>query len=152
MTQRKWPRSQMVRLFFGLHLYLTRRRCKIPKDLPLYIFAPEKVPLSKNSDDVIACDLWFGSPPNQKSCLRLWPVPKVMSQTTTICIIIRFWSRWKTQTNEKLSTIEWFATLWNNSDSTSSWQLLLLSPLLSPLLLKATIAMPIHTTQRLVIL
>ena len=33
-------------------------------DLPLYdIFAPQKVPLSKISDDVIACDLWFAPPP-----------------------------------------------------------------------------------------
>ena len=36
----------------------------------------------------------------------------------------------------KQKTIEWFATLWNNSDSTSDWQSLLLSPLLSPLLFK----------------
>ena len=26
------------------------------------IFFPKKVPLSKISDDVIACDLWFGTP------------------------------------------------------------------------------------------
>ena len=33
-------------------------------DLPLYdIFAPQKVPLLKISDDVIGCDLWFGPPP-----------------------------------------------------------------------------------------
>ena len=31
---------------------------------------PQKVPLSKISDDVIACDLWF-EPPNQKFWLRL---------------------------------------------------------------------------------
>ena len=41
-------------------------------DLPFYdIFVPQKVPLSKISDDVMACDLWFG-PPNQKSWPRLW--------------------------------------------------------------------------------
>ena len=41
-------------------------------DLPLYdIFAPQKVPFLKISDDVIACDLWFGPPPNQTSWLRL---------------------------------------------------------------------------------
>ena len=34
-------------------------------------FAPQKFPLLKLSDDVIVCDLWFGSP-NQKSWLRLW--------------------------------------------------------------------------------
>ena len=34
------------------------------------MFAPQKVPFLKISDDVIACDLW--SPPNQKSWLRLW--------------------------------------------------------------------------------
>ena len=35
-------------------------------DLPFYdIFAPQKVPILKISDDVIACDLWLGSPPNQ---------------------------------------------------------------------------------------
>ena len=32
-------------------------------DLPLYdIFVPQKVPLLKISDDVVACDLWFGPP------------------------------------------------------------------------------------------
>ena len=36
------------------------------------IFVPQKVPLSKISDDVIACDLCFGSPPNQNFWLRLW--------------------------------------------------------------------------------
>ena len=33
-------------------------------DLPFYdIFAPQKITFSKISDDVIACDLWFGPPP-----------------------------------------------------------------------------------------
>ena len=33
-------------------------------DLPFYdTFAPQKVPFSKISDDVIACDLWFAPPP-----------------------------------------------------------------------------------------
>ena len=43
-----------------------------PSNLPFYdIFAlAEKVPLSKISDDVIACDLWFAPPPNHKSWLR----------------------------------------------------------------------------------
>ena len=37
-------------------------------DLPLYdIFAPQKVTLLKISDDVIACDLWFGPPPPIKN-------------------------------------------------------------------------------------
>ena len=40
------------------------------------MFAPQKVPFSKISDDAIACDLWFGPPPppppKQKSCLRLY--------------------------------------------------------------------------------
>ena len=32
-------------------------------DFPFYeIFAPQKVPFLKISDDVIACDLWFGPP------------------------------------------------------------------------------------------
>ena len=35
------------------------------------IFVPQKVPLSKISDDVIACHFWFGPPPNQKPRLRL---------------------------------------------------------------------------------
>ena len=35
------------------------------------IFAPQKVPLLKIPDDVIACDLWFAPPPNQKSLQRL---------------------------------------------------------------------------------
>ena len=41
-------------------------------DLPHYdIFAPTKNSSFEVSDDVIACDLWFGSPPNQKSWLCL---------------------------------------------------------------------------------
>ena len=36
-------------------------------DLPFYdIFAPQKITFSKISDDVIACDLWFGPPPQSK--------------------------------------------------------------------------------------
>ena len=36
-------------------------------DLPLYdIFALQKVPFLKITDDVIACDLWFGPPPQSK--------------------------------------------------------------------------------------
>ena len=39
-------------------------------DLPFYnIFTPQKVPRSKKSDDIIACDL---CPPNEKSWLRLF--------------------------------------------------------------------------------
>ena len=34
------------------------------------MFITQKDPLSKISDDVIACDFWFG-PPNEKSWLRL---------------------------------------------------------------------------------
>ena len=45
---------------------------KVPNqasDLPFYnIFAPQKVPLSKICDDVIACDLWF-APPTQSKIL-----------------------------------------------------------------------------------
>ena len=37
-------------------------------DLLFYdIFAPQKIPVLKISDDVIACDLWFGSPPIKNS-------------------------------------------------------------------------------------
>ena len=37
-------------------------------DLPFYdIFAPQKVPFLKISDDVIACHLWFGPPPPIKN-------------------------------------------------------------------------------------
>ena len=33
-------------------------------DLPVYkIFVPQKVSLSKISDDMITCDLWFAPPP-----------------------------------------------------------------------------------------
>ena len=33
-------------------------------DLPFYeIFAPQKLPFLKITDDVVACDLWFGPPP-----------------------------------------------------------------------------------------
>ena len=36
-------------------------------DLPIYnIFAPQKVPLSKTSDDVIAGSMWFAPPPQSK--------------------------------------------------------------------------------------
>ena len=39
-------------------------------DIPSYdIFVPQKVPLLKTFDDVIACDLWFG-PPYQS---KIWP-------------------------------------------------------------------------------
>ena len=35
----------------------------LASDLPFYdIVVPQKVPLSKTSDDVFACNLWFGSP------------------------------------------------------------------------------------------
>ena len=38
-------------------------------DLSFYdIFAPQKVPLLKISDDVIASDLWFGHTPVKNSC------------------------------------------------------------------------------------
>ena len=41
-------------------------------DLPIQnVSVPKKVSFSKISDDVIACDLWFAFPPNQKSWLRL---------------------------------------------------------------------------------
>ena len=52
-------------------------------DLPFYdIFAPQKITFSKISDDVIACDLWFGPPPQSKilatpmppSLPRLWRI------------------------------------------------------------------------------
>ena len=35
-------------------------------NLPFYIFVPQKAPLSKISDDVIAGHLWFGSPTQPK--------------------------------------------------------------------------------------
>ena len=48
-------------------------------DLPSYdIFVPQKVPLLKNFDAVIACDLWFG-PPYQSKILAKpinWRLPK----------------------------------------------------------------------------
>ena len=37
----------------------------------LRYLCPQKITFSKIFDDVIACDLWFGPPPNQKSWLRL---------------------------------------------------------------------------------
>ena len=41
-------------------------------DLPIYnIFLPQKVPLSKMFDDVIACDLWFPSPPLRSKILAM---------------------------------------------------------------------------------
>ena len=41
-------------------------------DLPSYdIFVPEKIPLLKIFDDVIAYNLWFGPPSNQKFWVRL---------------------------------------------------------------------------------
>ena len=37
-------------------------------DLPSYdIFVPQKLPLWKNFDDVISCDLWFRPPPFKNS-------------------------------------------------------------------------------------
>ena len=37
-------------------------------DLPSYdIFVPQKLPLWKNFDDVISCDVWFRPPPNKNS-------------------------------------------------------------------------------------
>ena len=46
-------------------------------DLPFYdIFAPQKVPFLKISDDVIACDLWFGPPPiKNPGYAYAWPRP-----------------------------------------------------------------------------
>ena len=41
-------------------------------DIPIYdIFVSQKVLLLKHLEEVIACDLWFAPPPNQKSWLRL---------------------------------------------------------------------------------
>ena len=66
-------------LVFALSLYQILAKCHqaTASDLPFYdIFAPQKITFSKISDDVIACDLWFGPPPpNQKSWLRLCPEP-----------------------------------------------------------------------------
>ena len=37
-------------------------------DLPFYdIFAPQKVPFLKISDDIIACNLWFGPSPQSQT-------------------------------------------------------------------------------------
>ena len=49
---------------FYSKILLKRQTQATASDLPFYnIFAPQKVPLLKISDDVIACDLWF-EPPN----------------------------------------------------------------------------------------
>ena len=49
-------------------------------DLPSYdIFVPQKVTLLTISDDTIACDLWFGSPPPQSKILATpmnWRLPE----------------------------------------------------------------------------
>ena len=43
---------------------LVKRQQTTASDLPLYdIFAPQQLLFLKISDDVIACDLWFGPPP-----------------------------------------------------------------------------------------
>ena len=56
--------------------WLNVKRKTSASDLPVYeIFVPQKVPLLKISDVVIAYDLWFESP-NQKSWLRLCGVAK----------------------------------------------------------------------------
>ena len=48
----------------------------IASNLPFYdIFVPQKVPLSKISDDVIACDFVVCLSPNPKSWLRPWVKP-----------------------------------------------------------------------------
>ena len=48
-------------------------------DIPFYdIFVPQKIPLLKIFDDVIACDLWFG-PPDQSKILATpinWRMPE----------------------------------------------------------------------------
>ena len=50
-----------------LHSY---RRLATALGLPFYdIFALQKVPFLKISDDVIACDLWFAPPPPQSKIL-----------------------------------------------------------------------------------
>ena len=46
-------------------------------DLPFYdIFAPQKVPFLKISDDVIAFDLWFCPPPQSK--ILATPMPYIL--------------------------------------------------------------------------
>ena len=51
-------------------------------DLPIYdIFAPQKVPLLKISDDVIACNLWF-APLQSKTWLRLCGYNRYLSPVT----------------------------------------------------------------------
>ena len=54
-------------------------------DLPFYnIFAPQKMPLLKISDDIIACNLWFCHPHSQKSWLRLWLYLPPVTVTTDV--------------------------------------------------------------------
>ena len=54
-------------------------------DLLFYdIFPPQKVPLSKISDHIIVCDLWFGPLPNQNSWLRPGPQSENFSGGTRV--------------------------------------------------------------------
>ena len=81
--KRNW--RNLVKICFGLFLiflHIIPAGCFTPLtlvnqttafDLSFYdILVPQKVNLSKVSDDVIACDLWIGPAPNQTSWQRLW--------------------------------------------------------------------------------
>ena len=60
-------------------------------DLPFHdIFAPQKVPLLKISDDVIACNLWFGPPPIKNPGYAYGYLPPI---TVTSDVIGQFYVR-----------------------------------------------------------
>ena len=51
-----------------LQILVTRKQATTISDLPSYdIFVPQKLPLWKNFDDVISCDLFFRPPPIKNS-------------------------------------------------------------------------------------
>ena len=57
-------------------------------DLQFYdIIAPQKVPLSKISDNVIACDLWFAPPPPQSNILAT-PMPCTVASCA--CLFLKY--------------------------------------------------------------
>ena len=65
-TSSKLDLYTFQQLVFSLSLY--RNPGKVPsgygfRSSILRYFAPQKITFSKISDDVIACDLWFGPPP-----------------------------------------------------------------------------------------
>ena len=75
------------RLVFAPSLYQNQAKCHqaTASDLPFYdIFAPQKITFSKISDDVIACDFWFGPP---QSKILATPMPSTVDYQLPTAVI-----------------------------------------------------------------